>query len=45
MATSSASENGQNEEKIFTQFQQLRQEQQSITLKISEFESEINKHE
>lgn len=34
-----------NEEKIVAQFQQLRQEQRAIALKITELEAEINEHE
>lgn len=34
-----------NEEKIVAQFQQLRQEQRAIALKIAELEAEINEHE
>jgi len=45
MATNSATKSGQNEEKVVAQFQQLRQEQRAIALKISELESEVNEHE
>ena len=36
---------GSNEEKIVAQFQQLRQEQRAIALKISELEADLNEHE
>ncbi|XP_065917892.1 prefoldin subunit 2-like [Dysidea avara] len=45
MATNSTGKSGQNEEKVVAQFQQLRQEQRAIALKISELESEVNEHE
>lgn len=34
-----------NEEKVVAQFQQLRQEQRAIALKISELEGDLNEHE
>lgn len=40
-----AGKSGSNEEKIVAQFQQLRQEQRAIALKINELEADINEHE
>lgn len=40
-----ASKGGSNEEKIVAQFQQLRQEQRAIALKITELEADNNEHE
>ena len=39
-----ASKGGSNEEKIVAQFQQVRQEQRVIALKIIELEGDINEH-
>jgi len=40
-----ASKSGSNEEKVVAQFQQLRQEQRAIAIKINELEGDINEHE